>query len=300
MAEDRTADGDAGPTLVKSTQQANFDGLAARLGATALGRRVRFLNFGYEALPGEDDPAPELPPRFANPESARLLHAVVGDTDLAGRLVLEVGCGRGGNLGLVAQLAPDATLVGADLSEGSLRGASAPQRALVQADAERLPVRTAAVGAVLSIESACTYPDVERFYREVARTLEHGGAFLYADIVPAGVAPALAPALSSLGLEVLVQRDITANVLAARATRAREQLRAVVPTTDDGDWSEYLGTEGSFLHDALATGRSRYELVRARRTDAPSQQEAALSAAHRDEWRAFAASCAEVLARPRG
>lgn len=269
---------------MKVRQQSNFASLDHALRASLFDRRARFLNFGYEPLPDQAVAGPRLGPGVANRESARLLFELVGPVELRGGRVVEVGCGRGGNLATLARHQSPAALVGLDLSaELVAHGRDDPDLSAVRwsrADAEELPLRDGAVDAVVSVETSCTYPDLGRFYREVARVLAPGGWFLYTDLLDRRLLGPVTVALAALGLVVDHHRDISANVLAARAARAERQASALrrCGGGDDG-FAEYVAEEGSNLHHALASGDRSYRLWRARRDQRPVPPEPVLSPA---------------------
>lgn len=178
-------------------------------------RHGRFMNFGYRARPGEQTAGPPLPPRLPGRDSAQLALEVVGDTDVRGR-VLEVGCGRGGNLWVLHRLLGAETVVGIDLVPAAVafagRDARARQALFLVGDAELLPFADRSVDVVLSIESSSTYGDPEAFLRGVARVLRPGGTFAHADLLPADLVPELRRAVAALGLREVHHRDISANV----------------------------------------------------------------------------------------
>ena len=214
-------DPEAGPVTTQRMAELYAEVLR-RLEGTASDRHGRFMNFGYRPLPGEVPAGPDLPPRLPSRDSAQLTLEVVGDTDLSGR-VLEVGCGRGGNLWLLHRLLGARHIIGVDLVPRAVAFARHDARAehhlFVAGDAELLPIASAGVDVVLSVESSSTYAAPERFLREVARVLRPGGTFLHADLLPTGIVTALRRACTALGLEEIHHRDISANVAASSVLR---------------------------------------------------------------------------------
>jgi SAM-dependent methyltransferase len=93
--------------------------------------------------------------------------------------VLDLGCGQGRHLGLLADAGIPA--VGLDLSADLLRIAreEGPDRALVRADMRAIPLACAATGAVLSLFTAFGYFGSVAQHRpvvaEIARVLRPGG-----------------------------------------------------------------------------------------------------------------------------
>src|SRR5215468_4331654 len=87
---------------------------------------------------------------------------------------LDVGCGTGRNLPLVA--AP-AQAIGLDPAREALRAARrrAPGVPLVQGDAQGLPFRDGAFDTVISGLVFCSVPDPARGLAEIKRVLKPGG-----------------------------------------------------------------------------------------------------------------------------
>ena len=250
---------------IKAETAALYTELNRRFEATATSKHARFLNFGYRALPGEATAGPELPPRLPNRDSAQLLLEVAGDTDLAGTVV-EIGCGRGGNLWLMHRYLGAEALVGVDLTFASVRFARQDARAdhvlFINGDAESVPLATNSADVVLSLETSCTYPDVESFYREVARVLRPGGTFLYADLMPTPIVATIARVMADLGFTLRHHRDISANVAASRSARAERQARAIALDDEARTNTEWVGAEGGLVHDAISGEANQYFLYR--------------------------------------
>ncbi|MEL7208161.1 MAG: class I SAM-dependent methyltransferase [Actinomycetota bacterium] len=246
---------------IKAETRALYTELNRRLEATAASRHARFFNFGYRPLPGEETAGPELPPRLPNRDSAQLLLEVVGDADLSGR-VAEIGCGRGGNLWLMHRMLGAEELVGVDLTQDSLIHAKADSRAdhalFVTGDAEAVPLAADSADVVLSLETSCCYPDVEAFHHEVARVLKPGGTFLYADLMPAEIIPAIERVMNGLGLVRERHRDISPNVAESRRARAARQAEAFTVEADGRTNTEWVGAEGTLVHDAISGSENQY------------------------------------------
>jgi len=109
--------------------------------------------------------------------------------DVAGRRVLEIGCGAGQCARWLAT--QDAHVVGMDLSWEQLRhGRRLDRRAgiavpVVQADAQRLPFRHAAFDLACSAYGAMPFvADAAAVLGEVARVLRPGGRFVFATSHP--------------------------------------------------------------------------------------------------------------------
>jgi arsenite methyltransferase len=102
------------------------------------------------------------------------------------RDVLELACGNGYNLRLLAARDPGLRLVGIDLVGAQVRRANRAlaglpgARALV-GDFQALPFADASQDAVFVVESLCHATDLARVFAEVARVLIPGGRFVVVD-----------------------------------------------------------------------------------------------------------------------
>ena len=111
-----------------------------------------------------------------------------------GERVVDVGCGRGQYLARLAADGRAGGLVGIDLSTGML--ASVRRRwpgdltgpALVNGDAERLPVRDGAADVALAMHMLYHVPDIPRAIAELRRVVCPGGTLVVAANVPGGLA----------------------------------------------------------------------------------------------------------------
>lgn len=256
---------------LKALQADNFDNLNEVVEGSPFDKHMRFFNFGYRPVGDEEPVGPKLGAGFPNQDSAQLLFQVVGDTDLAGADVVEIGCGRGGNLWLLRRSFAPASVFGADIAYRSIAFCRAamdgPDSQFVVADAEVVPLGDAVADVVLSVETSCTYPHIESFFREVARVLRVGGHFLYTDLMQVGLIQPFIEALTALGLELVHERDITANVSASRNARAARQKLAYGdrPADDTAAMLEYVGESGSRLYELLTNDEYHYTILRFRK-----------------------------------
>jgi len=112
--------------------------------------------------------------------------------------ILDLGCSAGASLTALRERYRDAALIGADSCEPMLRTGRQqktllsrlmpflkPQSAsLVGADAERLPLRTGSLGLVWSNLLLYWLDEPRPAFREVHRTLEVGGLFMFSTFGP--------------------------------------------------------------------------------------------------------------------
>src|SRR3954454_1512798 len=89
---------DAGATAdtVKDGYRTFYNGVTEQLDSTAVGQFSYFLNYGYVADLTPRYSRVEIPEHFFNKSSVSLVLEVIGDYDVEGKRILDVGCGRGG------------------------------------------------------------------------------------------------------------------------------------------------------------------------------------------------------------
>ena len=260
-------EGDAPATAAKAGYRDFYDDVTRRLERAGVGEASFFLNYGYVPLNGDPGEAPfEVPAGVFNPSSVRLAFELIGPTDLNDRRVLDVGCGRGGTVALIADHY-EAHVTGVDLSPEAIAFCRRTHRhPLVRfevGDAEHLPIDDRSMDIVTNIESSHTYPNLRAFYAQVARVLKSGGVFLYTDLLPVPRWAEVRALLGPLGLEILVERQITPNVLSScdevAATRA-QAFGGGSPMIDN-----FLAVPGSMVYEQMRSGAWDYRILRARR-----------------------------------
>jgi SAM-dependent methyltransferase len=267
-----TADVPAAP-LDTGSMAAFYDSVSAALDATPLGEWSRFLNYGYSDSP-TDRSVIDLPAGTLDRASVKLVLELVGDCELRGRRILDVGSGRGGTLAALLEHFAPQSATGVDLSHAAVafcRRSVRDQRAsFAVADAELLPFATEAFDVVTNVESAHCYSDVERFHREVRRVLTPGGVFLCTDILPTESLAWRRAHLVSLGFRLEVERDITAQVLTACDSIARRRQDSFAAVRDAA-LLNFLAIEGSPTYEGMRSGTITYVIWRLRLSGSTTQ-----------------------------
>jgi ubiquinone/menaquinone biosynthesis C-methylase UbiE len=227
-----------------------------------------FMNYGFVDASGR---SPGAEPLALRPEDERdraciqLYARVVGGRALAGRDLLEIGCGRGGGAAFVARHFGPRRLLGVDVSTRAVDFCRArhavPGLAFAQGDAERLALPAAEFDFVLNVESSHCYGDYGAFLAEARRVLRPGGELLHADFRPTADVDSWRAALGRSGLTLVSEDDLTPGVLASLEAEDGAK-RTLIDTLIDrplvGAFREFAALRGSTLYEEFRTGAMSY------------------------------------------
>lgn len=247
-----------------------YDGITDQLAATDYGNVSFFLNLGYKVTDNPQRGVIELPARMLNRNSVKLVIETIGDQDLTGATVVDVGCGRGGTAWTLHRYFGVGSVIGMDLSAGAAgfcrRVHTFDGAHFVSADAERLPFKSACCDAVTNIESGCDYPNRPGFYEEVCRILKPGGVFLYADVFMGGKTSEVCyNFFDAAGFVIERHDDITSNVLASCLEVSKRRLDAFAGTGNGTQMKDFMGAPGSVVFKAFEEGAATFDIFRVRK-----------------------------------
>jgi fatty-acid O-methyltransferase len=177
---------------------------------------VIFLNCAYEENPPMGIPLEAGDERYRY--SIQLYHATATQNgELAGKRILEVGCGHGGGASYLTRTLEPASYVGMDLNAAGIefcrRRHQLPGLEFIQGHAENLPFPAMSFDAVINVESSHCYPHFDRFLSEVTRVLRPGGTFLYTDLRRWYQVDQWEAELHGAGMRIDSEREINAEVL---------------------------------------------------------------------------------------
>jgi SAM-dependent methyltransferase len=218
------------------------------------------MNYGFADLDAT------ICPEDGDALGLRLYDEVVGATDLTGRRLLEVGCGRAGGLLHLARRWQLHVACGVDFSRRAValaqrRTAHLPFVRILPGNADALPLGPGSFDVVLNVESSHCYPSRPRFFGEVARVLIPGGTFLYADLFPGDAIGPVRTALGDAGLVIAEEHDITDHVTAALRLDEGRRVALVqknLPRALHGSLRAFAGTTESPMYRSFIDGRRRY------------------------------------------
>ena len=250
------------PSLRRALWRAFFDLLASRFGNVGW---WTLMNYGY-AEAGSASRSFDLHPQDeAERHPIALYRHVATLAPLLGRDVLEVGSGRGGGASFVARYLKPRRMIGLDFS-GRAVAFSNKQHAIAnlrfqKGDAEQLPFPDESFDSVINVESSFCYPSIDRFFSEVRRVLRPGGHLHYTDLRLAGEVGAWKRAIERSGLDLLVERDITANVIEALhrdCARRRTGGRRIAGRLFGNIADVFTGVDGTRIPSMLTSGDMVY------------------------------------------
>ncbi len=259
-------EGQAPEAAAKQSYREFYDDVTRRLEQSGVAEASFFLNYGYRSLGSGDEARSEVPAAVFNANSVRLALELIGPTDLGGKRVLDIGCGRGGTAALLADRF-GVEVTGVDLSSAAIafcRRAHPGQHLRFEVgDAEHLPCEDGSFDVVTNVESSHTYPNLRAFYAETARVLLKGGLFLYTDLLPVARWMEVRALLGPLGLAIEHDREITPNVLASCDEVAATRAQAFGGSNAAID--NFLAVPGSMVYEQMRSGAWEYRIIRARR-----------------------------------
>jgi ubiquinone/menaquinone biosynthesis C-methylase UbiE len=225
---------------------------------------ITLMNYGYAHADGTRiwlEPEHEAE-RYA----LQLYHHVATGVPLEGKDVLEVGCGRGGGAAYVARYLKPRQMVGMDCTVSSIdfarRHFSGQQNLrFKQGDAHDLPFENESFDAIVNIESAQHYKDINRFLAEVHRVLRPGGHLLIACFEDASKGVFPRQVLQRSRLRKVREEDIAPGVVRALdldSARRVKLAETLVPPFLQGLAGEFAGVRGTSLYASFATGGCPY------------------------------------------
>jgi ubiquinone/menaquinone biosynthesis C-methylase UbiE len=217
----------------------------------------KYMNYGFADTQGKvtDD---------FNLLSENLYHHLLGKAQLAGKNMLEVGCGRGGGCELMLAYQPK-TITGLDFSENVIsfckQTYQQPNLNFVAGNAESLPFDDNSFDIIVNLESSHCYGNRGDFFKEVSRTLKPGGFFFYSVLIGRVHYPKRPAQLTECGLQVITEQDITPNVLQAMELSApykEAMIKKIVLKPFRKPINDFVGVPGSNIYNKFNSGETIY------------------------------------------
>lgn len=223
------------------------------------------MNYGYAPTNGEEVDLTLEGAEEAERYCFQLYYAVTAPIGIEGKSVCEVSCGRGGGAHFLSRHLKAKSLFAVDLSANQIKFCRKRYKEeglrFIQGDAEELTLPDACFDVVVNIEASCLYPNRQRFFNEVFRVLRPGGSFAYADLFFEEELGRARRELSTSGLSLVKERDITANVrlsLKEDSARREQGLGENAPWVLRGLLKQFAGTKGTRIPTLLEQGQLTY------------------------------------------
>ncbi len=240
---------------------------------------VSVMNYGY--APAGATNSLTLPPGKEQERWGYQMYRVVaGAVDLAGKDVLEVGCGRGGGAAFVLTSMAPRSVTGVDFADRAIAHCIAnhhdARMRFIQGDAEQLPFPGSSFDAVINIESSHAYPDFDRFLSETHRVLRPSGYLLFADFRKADQLADLYRQLDSAGFIIVDEEQITENVVRSledNSRRMQEIVERHSPRLLRGPTREFMALEGTMMNSGFRSGDLAYLRLVLQRAPSPSARQ---------------------------
>lgn len=224
---------------------------------------LRFMNYGY----AEDDR--EAPALLSRDEpfrySIQLYHHVCARTEPTNKVLIDVGCGRGGGSDYIARYLKPQHVIGLDYASSAVidnrRQYTGDNLSFICARSDALPFVSNSADIAINVESSHCYPDFSKFLAEVYRVLKPGGLFSFCDLRPTSQLEQFEKAISACGMERVEYRDITPNVIAGlnRLAGTRSSLAdKILPRFARKAFGDFAGLPGTAVYDGLQNGRLYY------------------------------------------
>jgi O-methyltransferase len=205
-----------------------------------------FMNHGYSARPSGED-FDWLRPEDAGSlqkYSMRMVRYLVEGTDLRGKKVLDVGCGRGGSCSYILRYHGPAEAWGVDFCEGQIAFCERHHRlqglTFRHGDAQNLPLPDESFDLILNVESSHCYDDLGHFFGEAYRVAKPGSLFCYADCFEDGKQEKAEALLGQTDFTIEQRQDITQNVAWAVQLGATDLARLFWSARDSSLGNERL------------------------------------------------------------
>jgi ubiquinone/menaquinone biosynthesis C-methylase UbiE len=227
-------------------------------------KKVNFMNYGFAKLNGKTQ-IRLLRQDEKNRYCIQLYDHVACGTELNDKVVLEVGSGRGGGADYITRYYKPKKYTGVDISSGVInfcnKKYNTPGLHFIKGRAEKIPVRSGTLDAVVNIESARCYSDIKTFFNEVYRVLKPDGYFLFADLIEKNEVNDIRKKLESSNFNIKQETDITKNVakgLEMDSSRRERQINKKIPGFLKKAFHAFAATKGTKRFDSFRNGKFEY------------------------------------------
>lgn len=227
-------------------------------------KNATFMNYGYANLNGEEK-LNLLESDEKDRYCIQLYDHVVNKVDLKNKKVLEIGSGRGGGASYITRYYKPESYTALDISKQVIDFCNnyhnVERLSFVKGFAEKPPFDDKHFDAVVNVESARCYKNLETFFKEVKRVLKDDGHFLFADMIKHHEVEKINSLLEKCGFEFISKQNIAQNVVKALDfdhLRRENLIKSQVPGFLSKAFLQFAGTKGTERYESFANGKMEY------------------------------------------
>ena len=251
---------------VKEKAKNQFTTIAESLENNPLSRFIKFLNYGYANLAHKHTTTIKQNDILLNKNQKQLLTQLIYPHNLNNKIVLEIGCGRGGNIETLNKAHSPKITIGMDIAEANIQFCQNQYKLsntyFLVGDAEKVPLKSKKFDSIINIESSYAYTNIFNFYDDVYRLLKTDGYFLYTDIFDRSKVSICESYLKNIGFTIIKNIDITQNVLASLKQISKSYLvsHKNLRKKDIEYFNEVAAIPGSNRFKKMEEGIQQYRL----------------------------------------
>jgi ubiquinone/menaquinone biosynthesis C-methylase UbiE len=210
---------------------------------------VIFMNYGFS----KENYSLILPKHHEKDRySIQLYDFVASGTEINGKDILEIGCGRGGGLSYINMTYKPNSATGIDLNPKAINFCNSYYKdeniSFQQGDAQSLDFQDECFDVVINVESSHRYVEIDNFIQEVNRVLKPGGIFLFADFRHKAKLKELNAHFDKTNFQPVHNESITSHVLKALQLSTEDRInliKKIAPFFLHGLGKKFAATEGT-------------------------------------------------------
>lgn len=226
-----------------------------------------FMNYGYASENGEFKDLHLKPEDEFDRYAIQLYsHVATSDHCIKDKDVLEVGCGRGGGASFLTRYYKPSSYIGMDISKKTTEFCNEYHKVenlrFIQGEAEDIPFEDNSFDALINVESARCYGNIQTFFDEAYRVLKKDGKFLFADMIKKEDSDEIEQKIKKAGFKTVSKRNIRPNVVKALSLDSEQRKDVIdkrVPKFLQKSFYQFAGVSGTQRFEAFNSGEMGYK-----------------------------------------